>query len=430
MASAGKDGRIKVWDLSRSFSQAPEPAFELRGTDRYAYRLRFTEDPFGLLSMHGDSEVRWWELDAERDERRCFNPDEARAVIDVCGPHFSIVSVAIDPSGRLVAWGGGALGQGILKVETFPEGRSVPTELSVRALPNLIGNVEFSADGHRLAVSDNRGGIWLLDSHEGRVLAEGRHTSRLSAPCFLSPSGDRLLTGSLSGELLVWSDTGQGTLRSRSFAAHTERVSDIALSADRRWIASTSPWSSELLVRPWLADEAAPGEIVRSYHQQDVRAPLFLTSGQLVAAAGEHLVVVDPADPGATPRRFGTGRHRANIFALDFSSRTGLMASGGQDGAVLLWKVLPDGEIELLRTLRTAKPGNDCYHLSFSPDGRFLAAALERGTESVVWDLKYYEKHVAGNLAGVLDAQQRAGEGPPPEVARRIKQWIQETWRR
>ena len=72
--------------------------------------------------------------------------------------------------------------------------------------------------------------------------------------------------------------------------------------------------------------------------------------------------------------------HKSKVHAVAWSKDGKLIASGGEDGTVILW----DGET--FQELRRAKilgrdRGPTRYHgLTFSPDGRTLAAALTLGS--------------------------------------------------
>jgi len=74
-------------------------------------------------------------------------------------------------------------------------------------------------------------------------------------------------------------------------------------------------------------------------------------------------------------------------------SDTNILATCSGDGSVKLW------DLRERRNLLTLEPfgGADALSVSFTPDGKTLVAAGFDGS-LCVWDLEYYDRHIAGNL--------------------------------
>ncbi|MBY0514120.1 MAG: hypothetical protein K2P78_09445, partial [Gemmataceae bacterium] len=89
---------------------------------------------------------------------------------------------------------------------------------------------------------------------------------------------------------------------------------------------------------------------------------------------------VGDAPPAGPPTRLAAG-HTAGVRSVAFSPDGRVLASGSDQGVVLMW----DGDTAArLATLRGGK--GQVRGLSFSPDGGLLAAAGYT-TSTVVWDL-------------------------------------------
>ncbi len=402
------------------------------GFEAPADELQFDSQGQRLVSKHGDGTVRVWETEVGLDYQRLYSESDRGDLVDKAryGPGFSIHGLAISPDNRFIAAGGGELDQGFLSVQRVKSTELLKTELSEETLPRQIGGVAFSADSAWLAVSDYAGVVRVLETETWRVIARGRYLDqRENQVTSLSfhPSQPLLLGGGYQGELVVWDVRSQtDAMPRRLVPAHDHRVSGVTIHPRARWIASTCPRTRELIVRECLAE--GPGAVLWKAIVLDARTPCFVGDRWLAVGTRDRPRIFE-LETGRWLPGPESGRHLGPIFTLAHSPKTGLLASGGRDGQVLLWLVLDTGQIEFLETLR-GRNGDPCFKLAFTPDGRHLAAAFENGVESGVWDLRYYERHIAGNLAGVLEAELRAGRDIDAERVSELRAWIDEAWNR
>jgi WD40 repeat protein len=106
-------------------------------------------------------------------------------------------------------------------------------------------------------------------------------------------------------------------------------------------------------------------------------------------------VVWRPED-GSTRRLVG---HSALVSAVEFSpAKDVLLASASADGALSLW------DVETVRRLLTLEGFNgwEAISMSFSPDGGLIASGGANG-EVGVWDLAYFDRHIAGNARRMIE---------------------------
>ncbi len=434
LAAASEERRIQVWNRSGSGIAGFDQRADFGGIERPANQLVFSEAEQELVSHHkGPGNVRVWETKSGLDYQRLYSESERQGLLDRYGARFSINGLAINE--RFLVSSGGDHGNGFLSVQQMDStGRLATgrpkTELKEQILPKVVGSVAFSPDGAWLAVSDYAGTIRVLETESWRVIAvehsESTQTAEKVASLCWHPSRPLLLGGSSQGDLLAWDipTGGDATLHRRRVPMHEGRVSGVAVHPNAQWIASTDPSESGKLV-VWKCLDTGPGDVLWEEKVPQVRAPRFLDDRWLAVGSYDRLILFNVE----TRQKVVTDpRHKGEVYSLAVDPKTGFLASGGEDGRVLLWQV-EDGRIEFLETLRAKASNASCLELAFTPNGRYLAAGFQKGVESGIWDLHYYERHIAGNLAGLLGEELGAGRmaDADPRV-HKARAWIEEKW--
>ena len=391
---------ITLWDVTDP--AAPTALGDpLAGPDGPIQGLSFSPDGRELAAVGlGDGAFRWDLTNPSDPTAQTLLANEEITWSVAHAPDNTIVAVG-DDIGRVQLWD--TDGQPTLVAELTTDERSVL-------------DLAFSPDGQALAAGTRGGVAFLWDlgdpaAPEPLELAEATFDSWVNAVAF-SPEADLVVGGSSDGALRVWSTHDGAALQS---LRHPAAVTGATFTDAGATLVSTATdgtarrWDLATVLHPTLAgriwsvgftddghtmaafsgaetglwdvrDPAAPAPIgVRVATPAD--GPSFSGAGDLspdgrLLAHGTfsgEVVVVDVSDPAA-PQPVGAplGGSDALVEAVAFDPSGALLAAGGVDTAVRIWRVddLPDTDpIAVLED-----PTEIVLNLAWSPSGRFLAA--------------------------------------------------------
>jgi WD40 repeat protein len=226
-------------------------------------------------------------------------------------------------------------------------------------------SVEFSPDGTRLA----SGGSYIVQS---------------GAQSFY---GENKLWASRDGTLLAQTpqDYSIGGTNEITFAPNGQTVA----TANGSIYCYPNGGCGSLL--PGAAIYAVPNlSLVTLIHTPPINSTIdYSPNGQLLATgeyAGDFRVRIRNAVTLSVIRTFAghsAGPERSGTFSVRFSPDNSLLASGGADGNVKIWRV-SDGA--LLRTLLIGTElSPNVFTVAFSPDGRLIAAGTDGLRDIKVW---------------------------------------------
>lgn len=298
LATAGRDGTARVWDVSPGGSRelVTLPGFEggfLEGTRLFTARF----------ISPVEVEIQTWDL---------ANDGKSKWVSSVISGHEApIIAGNISPDEtRLVTVDLG----NTVKIWSATTGE----ELSAFAVNHAeaVTGVAFSGDGTRIATSSDDGTVKIWDAASGReLLTLSNHTAPVIAFAFNS-DGTRIATAGADGVAKVWdAESGEDVL---TLMGHTLPLYAVSFSPDGKRIATGGV---DQTARIW---DATTGEnlLTLSGHTASVLAVAFSPDGSLLATSG----------------------HDSTARIWDLANGKELLTLTGHDGWINYVSFSPDGK--------------------------------------------------------------------------------------
>ncbi|WP_433330477.1 hypothetical protein [Spirillospora sp. CA-294931] len=403
LALGAGDGTIGVWELSGT----PRRTRLLRlggfGTTAVAFA------PDGRLAGALGRDLRVWNPDQTRELERvkapgyleslAFDPGGTRLATgglglpirlwDASGPRLKGLQEAAGGSPRRVAfapdgaWAASAEADGgsLWRLRGWPSRGEWKAQARLRGHGGYVEDVEFSADGTRLATyaDDRTVRVWTTGSVLDPLLL--RIPSGATKGVAFAPDGRALAGIANDGTLRVW-DVQVGT------AAPPGRpgIEDVSISADGRYTAALTVRGDRVVVRD--ATRGAAPVLDRRVGAREATAMVLSPDGRRVATAGSGPVrvwdLVRGGEPVVVDRRPRLGA------TLAFSADGGTLAVGDGDGPKV-WRVSGQGPPVEIALPKGPAGGLWNGGLAFAPDGRRLAAGRADGTVGI-WDLASRER--------------------------------------
>jgi WD40 repeat protein len=342
LASNAIEPTVEARDsLYAGLTQRPEVAGYLRGHSAEVVGLAFDSDAKTLATASMDGTVRLW------DTATAASIGIARTA-EIEGP----TPLAFSPDGRRLALGGNDVT--VFEVDGDARGMTLGDDQDDQ---DTVSTLDFSRDGRLLATGGCAGTqdclagvVRIWDVQDASERARTRLDSNVTEVAFSRDGGVVAVGTGLGDVLLVDAQTGEviwQTLR-----GHPDGIEGLSFSADGRTLVSASGTATP---EPLMGDVASP--TVRFWRRttgkqrhQSTSFPISSTGATPVTAAlspdGAHFATVsDDAVVTLWDSRTGDEAglnlrgHSATIWSSEFDHAGRLLATGDEDGTVILWNL-------------------------------------------------------------------------------------------
>ncbi|MEM7066386.1 MAG: TIR domain-containing protein [Cyanobacteria bacterium P01_B01_bin.77] len=366
LASAGTDGQVLLWTRSDDF----RTFIRLEHSEQIPITtLVFSPNGKYLASADVQGRVYLWEINHRRQSLPSLK--QINVFQYKVAPELqSLTALVFSPDSSLLAFAGVS---GTIQVQDLKEN----SELLLSDHDGIVSSLVFSSDGRTLASAsfDATVKLWNPREEKGKELI---HTLRgHQGPVYrlvFGPQDDVLATGGADGIVRLW--LREKGIQIDSFEGHEDEISSLAFAPKPSLgyatvLASSSDDGS---IRLWDIDSP----IRPLPHNSDVFDVTFRPDGMVIASGGMQTVRLWRLD-GTSKSEIEFAKN-IKVWAVDYSPDEKMLAAGGSNGQIRLWKpdfdtTMPIQVLEAHAFIEDAEVNDQgVLDLSFSHDGQWLAS--------------------------------------------------------
>jgi WD40 repeat protein len=366
LAVTSADGRLSVWDTS-----SWDLKYQVAAGKGKIYTVAYSPDGAYIATGGEDGSARVWR--AAAGAKIYELPSDNQSVVEtlVFSVNSSLLFVGGDNAKVVYAW-------------DMTSGE-LAYKLRASGADKSIYGLAVSPDGKLLASSgeDRLVRIWNLETKE--VMEIPGHVDWVWGLAF-TPDSKLLISASSDRTIRVW-DTRYG--RSQIvLTGPSGQVFGVSLHPDGHHLASAS---ADNIVRTWDISPDGSHEVMALDHGSDIHDVVVSPDGELIASAGTNSTInIWNSSTGALVKKLKSTPSSAEVLSW---SRDGLyLAAGYGTGQALIWDMTTYEPV-----LTIPGEGVSVSGLSLHPDGSLLATGNDIGAV-YMYDAK------TGELVKMLDA--------------------------
>ena len=344
MASSSGDYTIRLWDVKTG-----ESVRVFRGNEDPVLSVSFSSDGKYLASANEDGNISLWNI----------NAGESKAIHKFEGRRNAATSVSFSPDGKHLT-SGSSYGT----IQAW----DVKTGEAIRVFKGHTGSVEsvvFNPDGKFLASASGDKSIRLWDVETGESLRVFNDHAQAVLSASFSSDGKYLASASVDRTVRLRDVKSGDSIR--VFKGHEdEKLWDISLSSDGRFLASLSSDTIIATIRLWDVKTGEPLGVFKGSEGERLSVSLSPDGKFLASLSSYGIIRIWDVETGeALGVIKGSEGER---FSISFTPDCKYLASAGLDAIVRLW------EIKTLELMWEFKGHTDSVsNIAFSPDGKTLA---------------------------------------------------------
>jgi WD40 repeat protein/serine/threonine protein kinase len=386
LASAGGDGKVRIWNASTG-----RKIKELHGPTELARSLAWSPDGKRLATSSRDNTVLVW--DPEASEVVLTLTGHSGIVRKVAWSRDGTKLASVSPDKMLKIWDAATgaevltvpLGEPLHSVSWHPDGTrlAVCAELSTVVLDLVTGErllrlrhaltVSWSPDGKWLATGDYESKARITDVATGTEVIVGRHGGAVFCVAW-SPDGTLLASTSAGDGTVKVGDARTGA-EVHSFRGHAGAVVSVSWRPDGTQIASGG---TDGTVKVWDISRGDPRLTIKTQPEDQVMSLAWHPDARQLASSGSE-GSIRIWDTASTRDPILLNGHTSWVWQVAWNPSGARLASAGCGGLIQIWEPPSVGGQWSRQAYTKAEDEREVRSLAWSPDGKRLASVAQNG---------------------------------------------------